>query len=99
MAELAAPVQRKAEQGVVATIETAMLKLSKIAFAELGDDAIKVSDQIAAFRTMAQMQGWNASEKTNLSGELKALNELLSTLRIETAVFSSEVTYPALRTY
>jgi hypothetical protein len=48
-----------------------MLKLSKIALAELGDEAIKVSDQIAAFRTMAQMQGWNAPEKSNLSGELK----------------------------
>jgi hypothetical protein len=31
MAELAAPVQRKAEQKVVATVETAMTKLSKIA--------------------------------------------------------------------
>jgi len=71
MAELAAPVQRKAGQEVVATVETAMTKLSRIAFAELGDGAIKVSDQIAAVRTMAQMQGWNAPEKTNLSGELK----------------------------
>jgi hypothetical protein len=48
MAELAAPVQQKAEQEVVATVETAMLKLSKIAFTELGDGAVKVSDQIAA---------------------------------------------------
>jgi hypothetical protein len=29
MAELAAPVQQKAEQAVMATIETAMIKLSK----------------------------------------------------------------------
>jgi hypothetical protein len=41
MAELAAPVQQKAEQEVVATVETAMLKLSKIAFTELGDGAVK----------------------------------------------------------
>jgi hypothetical protein len=71
IAELARPAQQKAEQAVVATVETAMIKLSEIAFAELGDGAVKVSDQIAAFRAMAQMHGWNAPEKTNLSGELK----------------------------
>src|SRR5262245_27281175 len=74
MAELAKPAQRKAEQEVVATVETAMLKLSKIAFAELGDGAIKVGDQIAAFRTMAQMQGWNAPQKSK--GDVKKFERI-----------------------
>jgi len=32
---------------------------------------IKASDKIRAIEVLAKMHGWNAPEKTNLSGELK----------------------------
>ena len=69
MAELAAPAQAETEREVVATVETAIAKLSEIGTAKLGDDAIKVPDQIAAWKLMAQIKGWLAPEKRDIAFE------------------------------
>ncbi len=69
MAELAAPVRQKVERDVIATVETAINKLSEIGSAQLGDDAIKVSDQISAWKLVAQIKGWMAPEKRDIAME------------------------------
>jgi hypothetical protein len=64
MAELAAPVREKAEQEVARAVEDAERKLWEIVRVDLGKKALKVADQIAAIKTLAQLRGWNALEKT-----------------------------------
>ena len=71
MAELAAPGREAAEKAVAITVGAAENKLWEIANVDLGKRAVKVPDQIAAIKTLAQLRGWNAPEKTDLSGELK----------------------------
>lgn len=67
MAELAAPSQEASERAVVATLDQATRKLSEIAAPDLGNDALKVADQIAALKLLAQIKGWLAPEKRDLT--------------------------------
>jgi len=67
MAELAAPAQQKAEHEIAMTVGAAEDKLWQIATVDLGKQAVKVPDQIAAIKTLAQLRGWNAPEKTALT--------------------------------
>ena len=46
-------------------------KLMSVASAELDMRKIKASDKIRAIEVLAKLHGWNAPEKTNISGELK----------------------------
>jgi hypothetical protein len=71
MAELAAPAREVAEKAVAITVGAAEDKLWGIASVNLGKDAVKVPDQIAAIKTLAQFRGWNAPEKTELTTPIK----------------------------
>jgi hypothetical protein len=71
MAELAAPEREAAEKAVAISVGAAEEKLWGIASVDLGKKAVKVPDQIAAIKTLAQFRGWNAPEKTELTGPIK----------------------------
>jgi hypothetical protein len=71
MAELAAPVREKTEQEVARAVEDAERKLWEIIRTDLGKKAVKVSDQIGAIKVLAQLHGWNASERTQVDGAIK----------------------------
>jgi hypothetical protein len=59
------------QKQIEANFEFATEKLMSIASAELDLLNIKASDQIRAIEVLAKMHGWNAAEKTNVSGQLK----------------------------
>lgn len=63
MAELAAPALARMQETIGATIEGVTAKLMTIINYDLGMDAVKVSDQIASVRTLAELHGWNAPKK------------------------------------
>jgi len=71
MAELAAPGQEVAEKAVAITVGAAEGKLWEFASVDLGKRAVKVPDQINAIKTLAQLRGWNAPEKTELTNPIK----------------------------
>jgi hypothetical protein len=89
VAELQKPMKEKLAREIEANFAWATEKLMSIASAKLDLRNIKASDKIRAIEVLAKMHGWNAPEKTNLSGESKidALNGSLSNLRIETAAY------------
>lgn len=62
LAELVAPVQAQSEQNVMATIESASLRLSRIIHADVDLANIKATDVVGAARQMALMHGWMAPE-------------------------------------
>ena len=66
MAELAAPAQQKAEHEIAITIGAAEEKLWEIASVDLGKGAVKVPEQIAAIKTLAQLRGWNANRAVSM---------------------------------
>ena len=66
VAELQAPGLKRAEDATEASIEWAATKLYNLADVDLGDEAIKVPDQIAAIKLLAQLRGWMATEKREL---------------------------------
>lgn len=66
MAELAAPGREAAEKAVAITVGAAENKLWEIANVDLGKRAVKVPDQIAAIKTLAQLRGWNAPRENRL---------------------------------
>ena len=68
MAELMAPALERAEVQTETSIEWAYTKLATIASYDLGEDAVKVPDQIAAVKLMAQLKGWLAPERLALAG-------------------------------
>ncbi len=67
MAELAAPALARAETLVAATVEWAANKLVSIAAIELGETAVEVPHQIAALKLLAQIKGWLAPEKRDVT--------------------------------
>ena len=69
--ELQKPAKEKLAREIEANFAWATEKLMGIASAKLDLWNIKASDRIRAIEVLAKMHGWNASEKTNLSGELK----------------------------
>jgi len=71
MAELAAPGREASEKAVAITVGAAEDKLWGIASVDLGKKAMKVPDQINAIKTLAQLRGWNAPEKTELTSPIK----------------------------
>jgi hypothetical protein len=71
VAELQKPVKEKLAKTIEANFAWATEKLMSIASAELDLSNIKASDKIRAIEVLAKMHGWNAPEKTNVSGELK----------------------------
>jgi hypothetical protein len=71
VAELQKPVKEKPAKTVETNFAWATEKLLSIANAELDLSKIKASDKIRAIEVLAKMHGWNAPEKTNLSGESK----------------------------
>ena len=71
VADLQKPAREKLQQLINANVEWATEKLMSIASAELDLRNIKASDKVRAIEVLAKMHGWNASEKTNVSGELK----------------------------
>jgi hypothetical protein len=64
VAELLRPMQEKAEALVEASLEWATHKLVSIAKPDLGEEAIKTTDQIAAIKLLAQLKGWLSREDT-----------------------------------
>jgi hypothetical protein len=71
VAELQKPAKEKLQKRIEANFEFATEKLMSIASAKLDLGNIKASDKIRAIEVLAKMHGWNAPEKTNLSGESK----------------------------
>lgn len=72
MAELAAPAVAAMQAEIVADVNWALDRLTKIASPDLGAAAVKVMDQINALKLMAQIKGWMAPEKiapTNVAGD------------------------------
>lgn len=63
VAELTAPALEQAQETINATFEWATGKLAGIANHDLGEEAVKVPDQIAALRLLAEMHGWKAPER------------------------------------
>ena len=64
--ELTAPALEKAKVEIDATIEWATAKLASIANYDLGEEAVRVPDQIAAIRALADMHGWIAPKRHDL---------------------------------
>jgi hypothetical protein len=71
VAELQKPAKEKLAKKIEANFAWATEKLMSIASAKLDLWNVKASDKIRAIEVLAKMHGWNASEKTSLSGELK----------------------------
>lgn len=63
IAEILAPALKRAEDATGATVEWAATKLFNIADPDLGLEAIKTPDQIAAITLLAKLRGWMAPEK------------------------------------
>ena len=68
VAELFAAAQQRADSPLAATIEWATRKLVSIIAVDLGVDAITVSDQLMALKQLAELNGWKAPEKAEVSG-------------------------------
>lgn len=63
VAELRAPAMAKVQEQIDISVEWAAQKLAAMANHDLPTDDIKPSDQVAALRLLAQMNGWLAPEK------------------------------------
>lgn len=64
MIELAEPATAEAKAKIEATLDWARDKLASIAALDR-DEEVKPADQIAAIRTLAQINGWLAPERHN----------------------------------
>ena len=67
MAELAQPALEKAQKRIEATLDWTLERLTAIAGPDLGEEAIKVSDQIAALQLVARIQGYLAPERREIT--------------------------------
>ena len=67
VAELLAPALERAEIEIGATVDWATRKLCKIANYDLGQDMVKVPDQISAIKLLAELKGWLAVAKLALT--------------------------------
>ena len=65
LAELGAPQSEREAERIAATKEWAIARLASIANPDLGERKIKVSDQIAALKALAEIEGWKAAEKSD----------------------------------
>jgi hypothetical protein len=70
VAELRAPEEQRRIDGVRTTREWLLAKCASIAGRDLGLEALKVSDQIAALKLMAQIEGWIAPERHDVGGTI-----------------------------
>jgi hypothetical protein len=61
--ELRAPALAKVKKQIDISVEWAVQKLASMANHELSLDEVKATDQIAALRLLAQINGWLAPEK------------------------------------
>src|SRR5262249_35959 len=71
VAELQKPAKEKLAKTIEENFAWATEKLMSIASAKFDPWNIKASDKIPATQVLAKMHGWNAQQKTNVSGELK----------------------------
>lgn len=69
MIELAAPAVEARKAEIEATVDWAIGRCVDIASPDLGVKAIKVSDQLNALKLAAQILGWEAPAKTELTGK------------------------------
>lgn len=81
--ELQAPALAKVQAQIDISIEWATQKLATMANHELDPDDMKATDQIAAFKLLAQMHGWLAPEKVehSLNGHADRLDRALARAR------------------
>src|SRR5262245_5654721 len=71
VAELQKPVKEKIAKTIEANFEWATKRLFEVGNLPIGMCNARASDKIRAIEVLAKMHGWNAPEKTNISGELK----------------------------
>lgn len=67
MAELAAPKVAQDDEQLEATVDWAERRLVSIASPDLGSEDLKALDQIAALKLLAQIKGWMAPEKRDVT--------------------------------
>jgi hypothetical protein len=68
LAELAAPADEKQQKQIEATKEWARQRLAGIADVPLEPDDIRAADQIAALRLLAEIDGWKAPVRNEMTG-------------------------------
>jgi hypothetical protein len=71
VAELQKPVKEKLAKTIEANFEWATKRLLEVGNLPIGMCNARASDKIRAIEVLAKMHGWNAQQKTNVSGELK----------------------------
>src|SRR5262245_9181213 len=71
VAELQKPVKEKLAKTIKANFEWATKRLLEVGNLPIGMCNARASDKIRAIEVLAKLHGWNAPEKTNISGELK----------------------------
>lgn len=81
IAEILAPAAEKAHAAIEATVEWATTRLVNIASPDLGEEAIRTPDQIAAIKLLAQIKGWLAPEKTEHSGQVTLEQLVMSSMK------------------
>jgi len=83
MIELAAPALAQVEAEIAVDVQWATKKLASLVNPDLGVHKIKVTDQIAALKLLAEMFGWLAPEKMehSLNGHGDLLDQALARVR------------------
>src|SRR5262245_10729303 len=71
VAELQKPVKEKLAKTIEANFEWATKQLFEVGNLPIGLCNVRASDKIRAIEVLAKLHGWNAAERTNVSGELK----------------------------
>jgi len=71
VAELQKPVKEKLAKTIEANFEWATKRLLEVGNLPIGMCNARASDKVRAIEVLAKLHGWNAPEKTNVSGELK----------------------------
>jgi hypothetical protein len=83
VAELQKPVKEKLAKTIEANFEWATKQLLEIGNLPIGICNARASDKIRAIEVLAKMHGWNAAEKTNLTGDWKRRVRLNVTYTVE----------------
>jgi hypothetical protein len=71
VAELQKPVKEKLAKTIEANFEWATKQLLEVGNLPIGICNARASDKVRAIEVLAKMHGWNARDKTNVSGKLK----------------------------
>src|SRR5262249_494835 len=71
VAELQKPVKEKLAKTIEANFEWATKRLLEVGNLPIGMCNARASDKVRAIEVLANLHGWNAPQKTNVSGELK----------------------------